>query len=95
MNKQKRHNNFSNISLKSKRTRHYKIIEIEDDKTTDYEEERDIDNEAENTNKAKNNEAEDNEETEDSGREIFTEEDDEISEGEDNILDKNKKIQIK
>ncbi|CAG8715853.1 9627_t:CDS:2 [Rhizophagus irregularis] len=83
MNKQKR-NNFNNISLKSKRARHNRIIEIEDD--IEFEKERDINNETENTNEvedneAEDNEAEDNEETEDSGSEIIADEnDDEVSE---------------
>jgi hypothetical protein len=103
MNKQKR-NNFNNISLKSKRARHNRIIEIEDD--IEFEKERDINNETENTNEvedneaedneaedneAEDNEAEDNEETEDSGSEIIADEnDDEVSE-EDSVLEKNKK----
>ncbi|CAB5091420.1 unnamed protein product [Rhizophagus irregularis] len=98
MNKQKR-NNFNNISLKSKRARHNRIIEIEDD--IEFEKERDINNETENTNEvedneaedneAEDNEAEDNEETEDSRSEIIADEnDDEVSE-EDSVLEKNKK----
>ncbi|PKY57676.1 hypothetical protein RhiirA4_478895 [Rhizophagus irregularis] len=58
MNKQKR-NNFNNISLKSKRARHNRIIEIEDD--IEFEKERDINNETENTNEVEDNETEDNE----------------------------------